>query len=382
MVEDGHSVTVVTGRPNYNFPDGKVPNEYLTGKHDRECIRGVNIIRCKTRGRGKNKLRLVLNYLDYVRQANKLVKKLPSDYDIVFSYQLTPVMQVKPANKYARKNGKKHICYCLDLAPESGMKMLKHFKLISRFYKNSAKKIYNACDKIAVTSDSFIEYHNRVNGIPLDKLVYIPQHAPTTLLDQDLSKPINEGDKRILLFAGNIGVGAKLDTVVSAASTLVLMGQKNFEVRFVGDGSDKARLMQLVKEKELEKYVCFHDGVPFDKMPDIYRGADALLISLRKGQITIPGKLQAYMSTGKPIFGAMDSAGNAMIKESECGVCVSAEDANALALVLNDFINNPRAYQRHGEKGRLYFENHFTLDRYMKSLMSLINKLVVEEENE
>lgn len=57
----------------------------------------------------------------------------------------------------------------------------------------------------------------------------------------------------------------------------------------------------------------------------VYKKADVLLITLRGnnevGNI-MPGKLQMYMTTGKPIFGAINGAANEVIKEAECGACV------------------------------------------------------------
>ena len=380
LVRRGHEVTVVTGLPSYNLPGGKVPKEYRKGLHNNECINGVRIIRCNTLGRGKSKIRMFLNYFSYVTKAKKLIDRLEKDYDIVFSYQLTPVFQTLPAIEYAKRNDKKLVCYCLDLAPESGLRMLRRIKPLANKYKKVSSDIYNSCDFIAVTSESFINYHKEVNGVPEEKLGYIPQHAPPTLLKEDLTKCVQEGERKVFLFAGNVGVGAKLGTVVTAVKKLVDDGQVGFEVRIVGDGSDKSRLEQTVLDNALGDFVKFYDGVPFDRMPEVYRSADALLITLRKGQITVPGKLQAYMSTGKPIFGAMDSAGRDMINNSQCGVCVPAESPDELAAVMNDFIENPERYSEYGENGRRYFEDNFTLDRYITSLITLFNKVIASED--
>lgn len=378
LVKKGNNVTVITGKPNYNFPGGEVPEEYKGNAHTDETINGVRVLRCNTPGRKNGKLNLVRNYLAYASGAEKKANQLiEEDFDIVFCYQVTPVLQLRPASRYAKKRGIKLFCYCLDLAPESGLRVIKGIKPIADYYKNESKRLYNKCDMIGVTSQSFIEYQNRVNDIPFSKLVYIPQHAPSNLLKEDLSKEI--GEKKIFLFAGNIGTGASLDTIVKATKHLVDENQTNFEVHFVGEGSKKGSLMKLAQELHLNDYIKFFDGVSFDQMPSVYKSADVLLVTLRSGQITIPGKLQAYMSTGKPIIGAMGGSGRDLIAESGCGKCADAEDDEGLANLMMDFLSEPVKYKKMGQLGKEYFLSHFTLEIFSQHVESILKEMIGEQ---
>ncbi len=61
----------------------------------------------------------------------------------------------------------------------------------------------------------------------------------------------------------------------------------------------------FAKDLKVEDCIIFHGRKPKSEMPNYYGLADVCLVSLRdKGAVslTIPGKVQEYMSAAKPIF--------------------------------------------------------------------------------
>ena len=368
LVRRGHQVTVVTGRPNY--PVGKVFAGYEHGARATEIVEGVEVHRLPIMPRGSNKVQLLLNYFSYMVRANRAVKKLDGQFDVVFLYQLTPILQAYPAIKYARRNHVRLVCYCLDLAPLSGNEVAAFLKPMHSLYKRFSRWAYQGCDHVAVTSKDFIRYLEDVHDMPDDRLSYIPQHASEGLLSADLRKTETEGIPDFM-FAGNIGTGARLDHIVYAAERLKQQGL-TFRLNFVGDGSAKPMLEELVKRLQLEECVIFHGRVPMSEMENIYRKADVLMVTLRKGQITVPGKVQAYMATGKPILGAMDGSGQSLIKEAKCGMCVDAEDVEGIISMMSSYIIHPERFADCGDNGRKYFRENFLLETYMDKLTVLL----------
>ena len=370
LVRRGHEVTVLTGLPNY--PSGVIPKEYKDKSRLRETIGGVDIIRAPIIPRGKNKVQLLANYFSFMFSANRVGKTITKDFDLVISYELTPIFQVSPAVKIAKRMGKKILMYNLDLAPMAGSGVIGKLPGFATYYKRFSKWAMNACDLVAVTSPSFIEYNHRVNRVPLSKMVYLPQHASDLMLGQNM-EAVDNGIVDFM-FAGNIAGGTGLDTIVEAVS--MLKAEENFRIHMVGDGSYLETLKAKVETQGLKDYFIFHGRHPMKEMPDFYRMADALLITLRPGQITIPAKLQNYMTTGKPIFGAMDGSGKDLIEEVRCGLCVGAGDSRGLYENMKDFIRDPQKYGSCGKVGQDYFREHFTLKHYVDKLLELVNLLV------
>ena len=374
LVAKGNEVTVITGKPCYNFPYGKIPSEYRKTKC--EVINGVNVIRCNVFSRGENIFSILLYYFSYMISAWLKSRRLKSKYDVVYLYQLTPIFQAFPAIKYCQQNNLKLFCYCLDIAPECGMSISGKSKITKDLYCRFSKWAYNACSLIGVTSKSFIEYQQIVNNVPREKLVYLPQHASSLLLEHNLQNRSFDPNKIVFLFAGNVGLGAKIDTILFAAKELVEKGENRFYIRILGDGSAKDDLIRLSNRLDLNNVVGFEDGVPMSSMPEEYKKADVLLISLRKGQITVPGKLQAYMATGKPIIGAINGSANEIIKEAMCGAVCEAENSVALAALLNDVVSSPNKYFKMGENGKKYFVSNFTLDKHILNLFTYLERLI------
>lgn len=374
LVRRGHQVTVICGMPNY--PKGVFYQGYENNKSRTEDIDGVTVIRCHQRARGKNPLTLLLNYYSFVKNANKQIGKLDNDYDIVFAYQLSPVTSSLPAIIYKKKFGTPVLLYCLDIWPESAKSTLKGpLSFMYGFVRKLSRKVYQNCDRILVTSRPFIDYIHRENDVSVDSLAYLPQHADSSLLNKDLKAEDN--GIADFMFAGNIGRGQHLETIVEAA---IALGQRpDYKIHIVGDGSRKEAIENLVKEKGLDSNFVFYGNQKRSDMPSFYKKADVLLILLRQVNavgLTMPGKLQTYMTLHKPIFGAINGAANEVIEEARCGSCVPAQDSEGLAAIMKHYIEHPSDYEGCGDNAADYFLKHFTLKKYVDELEMEMNKLV------
>ena len=119
-------------------------------------------------------------------------------------------------------------------------------------------------------------------------------------------------------------------------------------------------------------------------MPSFYKKADALLITLRGNNEvgdTMPGKLQMYMTTGKPILGAINGAAQEVIRQSNCGSCVNAGDYKGLAELMKRFIEHSEEYkeQHVGRNARIYFKENFTLEKYMDGLCGELERIIKQK---
>lgn len=371
LAKDGFDVTVLTGLPNY--PSGIVPPEYRHGHRD-EQIRGVRVIRCYEHGRKRGVVHLALNYLSFCFSSLSMVRRLKEDFDLVFVYQLSPVLMALPGRAYARRHHVPLFLYCCDLWPESMKVYLKREEspLFRAVWKIS-RDLYWACDRIACQSSSFLPYLRRVHGLSEGKLVYLPAFADEQYLHQDFTP---EGNVIDFVFLGNLGVAQNLTAVLSAVEKI--RDLPGFLVHFVGDGSMLEELRQFVQTHGLEELVVFHGRHPVEEMPTFYRLADACLVSLKADNETgwtLPSKVQGYMAAGKPIIGMIDGSARTVIEESGCGICVGADDVNGLAAAMRDFVENPRAYAECGQRGRAYYQSNFSKATFIERLEQELMKL-------
>ena len=372
LVKRGHDVTVLCGIPNY--PKGVVfdgyENEEKVKDREREYFEktGVRVIHVEQVPRGRNPISLIRNYISFARNSRKSVRILEKDFDAVLGYQLSPITSMYAALEYKKQTGAPVMYYTLDLWPVSAEAMLKSKKNPAYLWvKRISRKLYMGADRVVVTSRPFIDYLQKEIGYPVARMSYLPQHANMGMINDDLSAEDN--GVADFMFAGNLGKGQRLDVIIKAAR--ILGNRKDYMIHLVGDGRMRGDLENMVREYGLGDNVTFYGNQKREDMPRFYKMADALLITLRGNNEvgdTMPGKLQMYMTTGKPIFGAINGAAYEVIKEARCGSCVKAGDYEGLAKLMKLYIEHPSDFERCGQNARDYFMKHFTLDIYMDGL--------------
>lgn len=375
MVRRGHEVQVVTGYPNY--PEGKLYDGYGKGKHIDEVINGVKVHRCYTVPRETGTVKRMMNYYSYAASATKYVlsgKCVASDggkFDLVFCNQLSPVMMADAAIAYKKKHKVPVIMYCLDLWPESLIAGgITRDSKIYKYYHHVSKRIYRQMDKILITSRMFSDYLQKEFGIKQSKVEHLPQYAEEIFEELPAKEENGIFD---FMFAGNIGEIQSVETILQAAE---MLKDEPVKIHIVGGGTDLQRLQELKVEKQLEN-VVFYGRRPLEEMPEFYKKADAMLVTLAADPVlslTLPGKVQSYMAVGKPIIGAIDGETQNVIKEAECGFCGVADDAEALAENVKKFIESETDRKAMGKNARRFYEEHFQTELFMNKLEDELNK--------
>lgn len=368
LAEKGHEVDVVTGFPNY--PMGIIYDGYKNGAHRDEIINGVNVHRVFTVGRRSGFIWRIANYYAYSLAASRYVSKLKDDYDVVFSYQLSPVLMAKAGLKYKKKHRKKLLLYCLDLWPDSlTLGGIKKGSFIYNHYKKVSQKIYNGADRILVSSNMFKKYHDEMFGIRGEKIEYLPQYA------EDVFCPGEPGKRDFLkiTFAGNIGTTQSIETILYAAEKLK---DEKIEFHFYGDGSGLEALTDIAKNHLKLHNVTFHGRISLEEVPEKYAESDALIVTLSDNPVlsmSFPGKIQTYMAAGKPIIAAVNGEAAHIIKDARCGFCTDAENVDGLVECIKSFSQADKTVL--GENARKYYEANFQKDDFIDKLISELEKL-------
>lgn len=363
LVKNGYKVTVLTGLPNY--PKGKVLKEYKFFKKRKESINGVDVIRCFEIGRHKGKIMLCVNYISFYISSLLKVKRLDKDFDKVICYQHSPITMAAAAMKYSKLRKKKFILYCFDLWPESLKTYnIKESNPIFKVVKKISKKIYSSCDKIIVSSKPFIDYFVNYHFVDVNKIYYLPQFS----FDYGKSLSSEKKDDKIhFLYAGNIGKNQNIECIIEAVK--LLKTSKKYVVDIVGYGSNYDKLTKMVNDYSLNDKIIFHGEKNGNELEYFYSIADALLLTLSNDSLigmTLPLKLQSYMSTEKPILASINGAAKEAIEEYKCGVCVDSGDYKAYSKIIKKFLDGKINIKYKKEK-------RFLLQNNVDELLEIIN---------
>lgn len=376
LAQRGHEVTALAGTPNY--PEGEIYPGYENGQNIRQHRNGVDIIRVSLVPRKHDPVHRVMNYYSFARNGEKLSREVTSDFDAVVSFQTSPVMQARPAVAFAKRTGTPLLHYVVDIWPECLLAGgIKKGSAIYNHYAKVSRGIYAEADRLAVTSPLFVDYLSNLMGRPVQAAL-LPQYAEEAF-SQDAGAALPEGydpSRFNVTFAGNVGAAQSVQTLVRAAA--LLKGDARFAFHVVGSGSELAACKALAEGLAAEN-ITFHGRHDISEMPAYYAASDAMAATFSSDEMlawTLPRKIQSYMAAGKPVVAAIGGETERVVKESDCGICCAAEDAEGLAKACRQLADmEARERTEMGERGRAYCELHFSKRRFIETLESELERL-------
>ena len=118
----------------------------------------------------------------------------------------------------------------------------------------------------------------------------------------------------LVVYAGNIGAGQGLHSIIPKVATLFL-GKARF--RIVGSGAQESLLSSAIKTKNLDNVEVL-SPVSRDDLFDHYRAADVLFLHLNSYKSfhnVLPSKIFEYGSIGKPILAGVSGYAAAFMKK-------------------------------------------------------------------
>ena len=290
--------------------------------------------------------------------------------DVVIASSTYP-MDIWVARRLARLAHASLVYEVHDLWPASpvelgGMSPRHPFILLAQKAENDA---YRDADAV-VSMLPCVAGHMQRHGLDLAKLRIVPNGIapedwvePPTRLGNDLAEHVEaqrSAGRTLVGYAGSHGLPNALDTLLDAAA---LLRDERFAFVLVGDGHEKARLVQRAHAERLSN-VAFFAPIPKAAVPGFLRTLDIAYIGWQRRPIyrfgIAPNKLMDYMMAGCPVLHSVE-AGNDPVAEAGCGLTVPPESAAAVAEGLRTLAGlsaSDRAAM--GARGRAFVLAHHT----------------------
>lgn len=375
LAEQGYEVTVLTNIPNY--ADGKYTKGYGLFKKRKEIVNGVNVIRVPVIPRGNGSaFRMALTYLSgfFFLYISAFFFSLRHKYDVIFVQQLSPIFIGLPAVMVKRIQKIPLYFWILDIWPESlissGVSNAHLFAVINRI----ARYIYKRCTKILISSSGFQKILTD-RGVQEEKIVNFPNWCEDSL-EQGALKPIPElpsGFK--IMFAGNMGDSQNFANLTQVMDKL--KGRTDIHWVIIGDGKQRQFVSDYIEEHNLLSTIHLMGRYDISYMPAFFEQADVMLVALTDDlamNSTLPAKVQAYMSAGKPIIGMMNGEGCSVIKAANCGFSSGADDIKGFAQLVEEVASMPKSdLEQLGQNGKAYYKEHYQKSVCMRNLEDILN---------
>jgi glycosyltransferase involved in cell wall biosynthesis len=355
----GHEVEVITGFPNY--PAGELYEGFRLRLMQRATMDGIKVRRMyEYPYHGTSAIKRLINYWSFVLSA-PLGSLFAKRADVMYVWH-PPLTIGVAAWLISRLRGIPFVYDVQDIWPETAVLsgMLRD-GFVVRAMSRLEKFVYRRAKHILCVTEG--ARGNLIGkGVPPEKVTVMPHWIDESIFADAPSDP-RADDSFVALFAGNIGMVQGLDTVVRAAA--LLRAEDRIRIVMVGDGADKARLVALARELNVdEQRLQFIDRQPMTEMPRFMAAADALLVHLRRSELSryvIPTKTLAYLAAGKPVLMAMEGAAADLVRDAGAGVIVPPDEPQQIVDALRALAAMPpEAREQYGKAGRAYLQEKLT----------------------
>lgn len=236
--------------------------------------------------------------------------------------------------------------------------------LAFRLFMAVADFQYRTADVIGVQAAGNLSYfHGRLQGWlgrveVLENWLAAPPvvvRGPFRVADTRLAQ------RKIFVYAGNMGVAQQMDKLIDTARALLLNSHVGF--LFVGRGSELARLKGRCIAEGIHN-VLFIDEIEPDEIPGLLAQCHCGLISLdgRHRSHNIPGKLLTYLQAGLPILATINDGNDLekLVLSERVGRVSVASDGNDLPQLLETMMSEDLNDPGIAGRCRSVWQKHFS----------------------
>ncbi|HEY7958638.1 MAG TPA: glycosyltransferase family 4 protein [Sphingomicrobium sp.] len=361
----GHSVTVITGLPNY--PTGRIYPGYRLRLIQHETVDGVNVVRLPLYpSHDRSSLRRSLNYLSFFLPAFVYLLFRRSRFDLAYVYH--PPITVGLAAALAR------IPFVLDvqdLWPDTiaATGMAGASKLVGPLGA-ACRFVYRRASTIIAQSEGMRRMLIE-RGVPGAKVSVVRNWAKVEL--HDISAVAVPKQPFTLVYGGNLGRAQQLGNLIDAAS---ILERERPEVRILlfGSGVDEPELRHRAHRLG---NVRFGGRIPPGEIAREFAQADALLLHLGDDclfDITIPSKTQYYLAMGRPIVAAVNGETAGLLRKSGAAIVVPPADPPALASAMIEMAERSVGQrERMGRAGADFYRDNLSFSKGMNRTLALLH---------
>jgi glycosyltransferase involved in cell wall biosynthesis len=268
-----------------------------------------------------------------------------------------------------------------DLPIEMGIIRNPVIKRALYFWERCA---YRFAWKLVALAPGIREGIHRKTNVDLSRIAMIPNGSDTTNL-QPLGRlprkhlPVTE-NIFALGYTGTHGTANGLDAVLDAAAVLRKRGVSDIAFVLIGDGREKARLVQRAKNEGLDNVHflgLFNKSAYNEVLCELDAGMQILMNVPAFYYGTSPNKFFDYLAAGKPALVNYPGWMSDLVVENNCGVAVPPGDAEAFADAVERLARARDHLEEMGLRARRLAEFRFSQQRILIELSEFIEECSV-----
>jgi glycosyltransferase involved in cell wall biosynthesis len=375
LVERGHEVRVLCSQGSY---DGR---ERYPAKGE---LNGVSLRRLPAWGLGKRGLAgRALSYAGfYAHAALRLFFSRPRP-DLILALSTPPFLGLL-ARAAAALRGSLQVHWIMDLYPEvmEAHGMLKKRSPAYRLLEALNRAQLAKADLVLALGPYMAKrlrpqlglHPGPGGGARLQAVALWPQGTSGASHGRALRRARWQGERFVLLYSGNMGLGHRFEEFLQAAR---LLGRDGPLWAFAGNGKRLPELMRFAQAHPQAR-IRFLDSVPQAQLSQSLGSADLLLASMQPSWegLIVPSKIQGIFSAGRPVLflGPRRSELAEWVRESGGGWCAEPGDLPGLLRALQE-ARDPQERRGRGQAALAYARRHFDRAQNTGRIAHLIESL-------
>lgn len=382
FLAQGHSIEVICPIPTRGVSK-EVAEKYKKIKFEQLDGGKVHVRRFWAPQEKRNPIIRAFRYF-WCNVREYMIGRKYEDVELVFAAS-TPPTQGLLAGKLAKKLKCSFVYSLQDIFPDSLVHtgLTKENSILWNFGRFVENRTYKGAAKIVVISEDFKQ--NLLNkGVSEEKICVIRNWADTQSV-----MPIERAENSIfdryrldrskfyICYSGNIGHTQNMDMLLDVAKELADCPE--IGVILVGDGAAKVHVQERINREKIGN-IHILPFQPYEKISEVFSLGDCGLIISKAGvgNNSVPSKTWGIMSAERPVLASFDKGYelDRVITEAECGICVQADDKEALKEAIFRMYSQRDTLSKMGVNGRKYINDHLTREIGTGKWVQEINKMM------
>lgn len=292
----------------------------------------------------------------YGKKSIELISEQKPNVVICCQLPLDPLYDVI---NYCKRNQIKTIFWMQDIYSEAISRVLnKKFpifgKLIGKYYFYKEKKCEYMCDKIIIISSSFKKFIDKVN---LKKTTIIENWSPVIRPNikkiKYFKKKYNPQRKFCFIYSGTLGYKHNPELFIKIAENFPKV------LLIIASKGKFANELKIISIKKLPNIKVIK-WIDYENLSSFLSIADALIVTLGSDAsiFSVPSKIYAYLTIGKPILGSMpiENLGAKKIKNLNAGYISRAGSIKPFIKNCKKIVENKRLRAKFSNNSKNYMK--------------------------
>jgi len=384
LADGGHDITVITAFPSR--PAGKLYQGHPRRLFQRSQESGFALIRCFTFLSPESWL--VSRFLENIAfgVTSGLATLSVRRPDVIYA-NTWPIFAAGILSLVSRLRHIPMVISIQDVYPESlvTQKRIQADSWLARFIRRIDRWIVKGCQSVIAISESFARIYRNDREVIPERLYIVPNWSDSKSVTPDDDRGTEFRNTRgipqdafVVLYGGNIGVAAGVETVIEAIR--YLRDMTNLYLVIAGEGSSLSICQALAREIDSRR-ILFHAPWLKEETSPVLSAANVLILPTRGGQslVSVPSKLVSYMLAARPVI-ALALPGSDLSKlvkeQSRCGWVVEPDKPEQLADKIKTVaMMSPNDLILYGQAGRDFALENFTGDVCLPRIVHILETI-------